>query len=989
MQKYKKGIICLLILIGVLVTFGLLNNSSNFDSTSNGSTLDGSVNTTIGAFRNSAYYRTIQNLEKQYQTVTIDEPQYFLAGVGQLESYEGKTGILLQKNESTEIVVNVDKTGLYNLGFVYAAEEDFLNQPHINIQINGEEQYTELSDLALNVEWGIDNEFKTNSYGNQLLPTSFSYNVWYEEFISDYNARYEEPFKVLLKQGDNTIKVTNLLADVLINSAFLGTYEEVISYDAYANLHKNKSVSSSSIGEIQGQDIYSKNDIEIKSGYYKDPSMSPASYNYTVLNMLDGSSSNRGGTKTTYQFEVKDSGMYKITLNYLQNKANGLTVGRNIYIDNKIPFAELQAYQFNESKDWTNHTLGNSDGDFWFYLDAGVHTISLEATTSMYTAYIEELYNVMDLVNEIGLNVSSITGGSTDQFIDWNIEKYLPTLKEDLLLYADVIKRIYNELNEISPENASELALLAQAATGLERLSTNVNKIHLKLSELNSGSGSAYQLIGNTIASLLTQELSLDTIYITNDNYKLPRGNAWFLEDFWFSVRAFFFSFFDDRYSVSTSDDGILDVWVAQGSLYQDLIQNLADEQFTGVENADGSVNPKVKVNILPSTQKLILNNATNTNPDVVLSIDSWEPYNMALRGMLEDLSTYEGFDDVSSNIYANTFTPLICGEGVYGIPETSGIQLMFYRKDIFNFLDIESPNTYEEVIQILPILQSYQMNFYHPLGNDTSYKGYSATTPFIYAFGGEVYSEFGYETTLNTENNIAAIDFMTSLYTIYNMPQQISNFFEHFRSGTIPIGIADIGTYLQLKYAAPELSGQWGVVPVPGFDTDNDGEVERWTTAYGKASMLFSSSNMKDEGWEFIKWWNSTTTQVNYLNSIKSSLGERYLLLPANMEALELSPWDQEIKTQYTEGAKWSRIPAILPGSYVVERELSNVWNKVVVERVDVRVAVLQSLDVVNRELARKFDEFDFYNGSNNGTKYIVPTNSNISNWVKGKGYE
>lgn len=991
MKKFKKVIICVLVLSSILIAFGLTRGGDEiYDVDREESTLSTSVETTIGAFRNNAYYRTIQKLEKENKTISLDYNEYFTAGYGITESYLGKNGIALSKEDSTTVQVTVNETGLYNLGLVYACEEGFLNQPHVNILINGEEQYSELSDLALDVKWGIDDEIKTNSYGNQLLPSSYSIDIWYEEFISDSNARYNEPFKVLLEKGTNDIQITNLLGDILLNSVFVGSHKEIESYETYSESYKDISKNAKEETIIEGQSIYSKNDIEIKSGYYKDVSMSPYSYKNTVLNMLDGSSSNRGGTMTTYKFDIAETGMYKITFNYLQNSANGLTVGRNIYIDDEVLFSELQAYQFEETSGWANHTLGNEDDDYWFYLEKGEHTLSLEATTSMYTEYIEELYSLMDLINEIGLNVNSITGGSTDQFIDWNIEKYLPTIKDDLLMYSNVLKRIYNDINAISPDKANEISLLIQASLSLERLSKDVNKINLKLSELNSGSGSAYQLIGNTIASLLTQQMSIDTIYVGSDEFKIPRGDAWFFQDAWFSISAFFYSFFDDRYAISTSkDDDVLDVWIAQSSLYLDIVQNLADTEFTGKTNADGSVNPKVKVHILPSTQKLILNNATNTNPDVVLSIDSWEPYNMALRGMLEDLSTYDGFDETTSTIYANTFTPLIYDEGVYGIPETSGIQLMFYRKDIFNFLDIECPDTYEQMLQILPILQSYQMNFYHPLGNDTSYKGYSATTPFIYAFGGEVYSEYGYENTLNNEATIKAIEYMTSLYTIYNMPQQISNFFEHFRSGTIPIGIADIGTYLQLKYAAPELSGQWGVVPVPGFDSNNDGEVERWTTAYGKASMLFSSSNMKEEGWDFIQWWNSTETQVNYLNDIKTSLGERFLLLPANMDALELSPWDQEIKTQYIEGAKWSRIPAILPGSYVVERELSNVWNKVVVERVDVRVAVLQSVDVVDRELARKFNEFGLYNGANNGNMYVVPTANNIDQWVRGKGYE
>ena len=191
---------------------------------------------------------------------------------------------------------------------------------------------------------------------------------------------------------------------------------------------------------------------------------------------------------------------------------------------------------------------------------------------------------------------------------------------------------------------------------------------------------------------------------------------------------------------------------------------------------------------------------------------------------------------------------------------------------------------------------------------------------------------------------------------------------------------------YLQLKYASPELTGQWGISPIPGFDTDGDGEVERWTTAYGKCSIMFKNSNMKEEAWEFLKWWHSTDTQVEYLQNIQMRLGEKYLVIPANVESLKRSPWDREIKEQVSIAAKWSRIPAVLPGSYVVERELSNIWNKVVIDRMDVRVAVSESVDKMNRELYRKYKEFGLVEEGTTNSSYVVPNNSNISRWVKGR---
>ena len=113
----------------------------------------------------------------------------------------------------------------------------------------------------------------------------------------------------------------------------------------------------------------------------------------------------------------------------------------------------------------------------------------------------------------------------------------------------------------------------------------------------------------------------------------------------------------------------------------------------------------------------------------------------------------------VNSNLY---FSSLFC--------------IFICNKDILDYLDLDVPSTWDEVLKMLPILQSYQMNFYHPLGSDSTYKNFGATTQFIYLFGGEVFSESGVTTTVDTEEVINAITYMTDLFNVYNLPRQVSN---------------------------------------------------------------------------------------------------------------------------------------------------------------------------------------------------------------------
>jgi ABC-type glycerol-3-phosphate transport system substrate-binding protein len=686
--------------------------------------------------------------------------------------------------------------------------------------------------------------------------------------------------------------------------------------------------------------------------------------------------------QVTYHFTVAKAGYYQIALKAIQDGNLGVSSAKTFRLDGEIPFAELQAYRFASARNWRNVILGTDQEPFRFYLSEGEHTLTIESTVAHHTATIDRLNRIMDEINAISLLVQTITGGNADDAVDWDILKYIPDLQGKLLGFADELEAIYDELDAQDEilDTAPQVSTLNVAAKQLRRVAKVPNRIGSKLDEFSEGSGSAYQLIGNAVSALLSQPLSVDCIYVYQEG-ELPKPMGSFFRRIWDAIRGFFYSFFYIRYNDVKVEEGTLEVWVQSSNLYLDIIQNMIDRQFTPQTGV------KVQCSILTNTSKIVMAHATGDNPDVILGIDDWVPYSYALRGLLADLSQFPDFSEATSGIYANNFTPLIFDEGVYGIPETQSAFLLFYRKDIFDYLDLEVPDTWDEVINLLPILQSHQMNFYHPLGSDSAYKGYGVTSPFIYQFGGEVYVENGTSSTLMQQQTVEAVRFLTSLFTVHDLPLQVSSFFEHFRSGDMPIGIATVDMYLQLKYAAPELSGQWGISVIPGRDTDGDGTVERWSTSYGKASILLEDSSMKEEGWELIRWWNSAETQTEYMQKIKTGLGEKYLILTANMDALEGSVWDEEIKKEIVAMARWARIPAVTPGSYIVERELSAIWNSVVINRENVLVAINNAIPRINRELTRKFEEFGFQSASADGRPYRVAMNSNITDWIP-EGY-
>jgi len=936
-------------------------------------------------YRNKTFYRTYKNfLNSGLKVIPLDDEISFTPELNTLEkiNIESKDFYKIVEGSKITYKVTVEEEGLYEIGLEYYLNEEFYTNPEIDILIDGLYQFNEMMSLPLEVTWSLkerDELKKYNRYGNELLPYSESVFENYKYYFKDKNNMYEMNYKFHLNKGINTITIISNTFTVYAGNLYLNNLKDTISYSEYDLL--KESDTSGYYKVIEGESFINKNSLSIKQAYYKDKKVTPFSYKTTVLNVLDGSSISEGGSTVTYKFSVDKTGYYNICFKYLHDSNLGVVSSKNIYINGEILYKELEGYNFETSRNWTNKYLTNQNNENLciYLIKDTMYTMSIESTISYASEIIDELNSIMDSINSLGLNIKAITGGETSSIVTQYITKYLPTLEEDLNNYADRLDEIYAYLNSLDngiKNSSPEVSSLTVASKNLRKLAKKPNKINSKLNLFSDGSGSAYQLIGEAITSLCDSSMDIDKIYLvgTGETIKLPKAKSNFFEKLGIGIKSFFYSFIDKRYKLNrATENNTLEVWVQQSNMYVDIIQGMIDDQ---------GFDFNTELSVLPSTSKIVLSSSTNDNPDVVLSIDDWEPYSYALRGLLVDLKELDGFDTTIQNITDGNFTPLIFEDGVYGIPETTSVYIMYYRKDILESLNITVPNTWDECLEMLYTLQSYSMNFYHPMSADTSYKSFGVISPFIYQFDGDIFSTDGLYSTLEDENTVKAIDFLTSLYTVYNLPQQVSSFFENFRTGTMPVGISTVDLYLQLQYAAPEIAGQWGYTVIPGIYNESSSEVYRWSPTYGKCSIMFKNSEMKEEAWELIKWWNSTETQIEYVKNIKMSLGQKYMVIPANTEALKNSVWDSDITSVILEMEKYSMTPAVTPGSYIVERELSQIWNKVVINKVPVRQAISESIPRINRELKRKLDEFGYIN-DDGSSSYEVATAKTLGGFL------
>src|SRR5699024_487364 len=127
---------------------------------------------------------------------------------------------------------------------------------------------------------------------------------------------------------------------------------------------------------------------------------------------------------------------------------------------------------------------------------------------------------------------------------------------------------------------------------------------------------------------------------------------------------------------------------------------------------------------------------------------------------------------------------------GYYGLPETINFKILFYREDILDEMDLEVPNTWDDVYEMIPTLLQNQYNFFaEPV--DFSYM--------FYQNGVELYRPGGLTSGLDTPQAFEAFQEWTDLFNLRGLDLQVQSFYQQFRNGKFPIGIADFNNYMQL----------------------------------------------------------------------------------------------------------------------------------------------------------------------------------------------
>ncbi|MEG2014120.1 MAG: ABC transporter substrate-binding protein, partial [Clostridia bacterium] len=224
--------------------------------------------------------------------------------------------------------------------------------------------------------------------------------------------------------------------------------------------------------------------------------------------------------------------------------------------------------------------------------------------------------------------------------------------------------------------------------------------------------------------------------------------------------------------------------------------------------------------------------------------------------------------------------------------------------------------------------------------------------------------------------------------YTLYGLPQQVSNFFDSFRNGSLPIGVSTFDTFVKLSFAAPEIAGLWNIAMTPGVLNEATGEVERWQTGSSTSVTMMNSGNASkiDASWELLKWWTSSEVQTEFMERLTMIYGNAYIWNSANLSAFANSvSFTEKQKSVILSQWKWMREVPKVPGWYMLERELSNSWNSIVINGENTRAVIEGAVTRIDKEIERKMTEFGYMSGGKIIKPYVITTLEYVKQ-LKGK---
>lgn len=881
-----------------------------------------------------------------------------------LEGYDGLAYLWNQEQESIQTTVHVEKEGLYVLAVDYLTFSGEVTAIQRSLRLDGVSVCADSENIPFDRKWQESGDTFFDYNGDERSSQLQQVCEWRKQYFRDTNSFYSQPLQVYLTAGEHTVTLMHVSGNMAVGSLYVEAPAVLPTYEEYLTLHDAPAYTGEPL-YLEAETAAYRSDRTIRRSSNSDPATSPFEYSQIRLNSIGGDRWQTGGQYLTWKVKIPQTGYYQINARFLQNTGNGLVIYRQLLVNGEVPFREADALPFAYGRSWQTAALGTAEQPCRLYLEAGEQEITLRVVSGELRDAQNSLKECGRVLSDLLRDILTIVGSAPDANFEYELEDKIPWLLSTLESLRDELRTQAEKLLNISGKQATIISNLLSAADELDGYVRHPETI-----PVSSGSDGSLTTMQTNLSTwytdMLETPLTLDFLEFTSPGSEVKAVKS----TFWQRTKATFMNFlasFVKDYNRLGGDSAGTDVqeeitlWIARGREWGELLQQMADEEFTPRTGI------RLRVNILPSgsvgaiggVSPLLLSIVTGNSPNLAIGSDSSTPVELAIRESVVDLSRLPGYQELASNFVDGALEPFSYNGGVYALPETMDFQFMMVRTDIFDELKLEIPEDWDTLYaKVLPSLKQNNYNFYIPITTSlTAQYQYCAFYTYLYQRGGDLYDAAGLNTLLDNETAYSAFYQWVRSYTQYNLPREV-NTFNHFRVGDIPLFVGGLNEYLTLKVAAPELYGKWTVARIPGTRMEN-GELNRQAIGALTSCIMFDKPTGNEAAWEFLQWYMSADVQQRYGEDIEATVGLQARWFTANTTAFRGLPWDKADLAIFEEAMQDMRNPRNVLGGYITGRQLNNAWTRAVMNGQEPRVALEEAVKEIERELKRKQEEY------------------------------
>jgi len=953
-----------------------------------------------------------------------------------VEEFEGRNAIITEETGFITFNVTIPRSGWYAISIDYFPIVEHVNSRGEEIRgtggsiertvfIDGEIPFDEA--FALEMTRIFVDEIELDEYGvpipitgNRFRPRQEERPRWNTVTFRDQFGYFGRALYFFLEEGERQITLRSVSEAAaisgieLVSESFQApSYAEFIETMTAMGVRPVSGVLEGGMHTIPAEVPYEKGDPTLMA--FND-TLSTRTYPHDPrvrrMNAIGGEMWQFPNQWITYYFYAPEAGFYNITFRARQNFQRDINSNRTILINGELQFEEAAYVEFafgSRHNGWRTVTLGDNDGNaFYFFFEQGRNYITIQNTVGEVSETLIRAQYVLDNLSRINLRLVSFMTASPDRDRDFHLDRRMPYMfwelrpgyeQYNLRYNARIVREIMDEMIERNGGRTDSLtAQLRRLAMSIETLADRPHRVARNYGQFRDQL-LTFGLWGQTVRE---QALVLDRIVISEPGVEVNIREDNFFDRFWAMLIAFINSFFTNFSMINEGVEGdYITVWIGgiTGGRDQAMALNsMVMRDFTPVYG--------IPVNLqLVGTGVVLVATLAGRGPDITLSVGTGEPVDFALRNAVVDLTRFMdyGFEEVvgtwhpehgefrGGRFFPGSILPFQFNNeynnaarmgpdipGVFALPETIVWPMMFYRIDVLQDIGIDPARdlrSWQNIRERYPELLAQNMEF--GLGNTLP-----IFTMFLYQAGGQLYRDGLVGVNFDDPLTLEMFRYYTSFFLEIGMPRDF-DFVNRFRTGEMPIAIADYTQFNMISIFAPELRGRWAMVPVPGMYVYDPVTGERLmgedglplidrTVApgglvggVGGAIMMHSAVSRGNHynAWQFLKWWTDAQAQFNFGRQLEAVMGAAARHPTANMEAFEMLPWGAAARQALNEQAQYIRGIPEAPGGYYVGRHFTFAMNDVLADnvnqRMDARQRLLRATIYVNNEITRRRTEF------------------------------